>query len=54
MDLICFNCFSVFDYLWFWKGGVVDGISIVEMRNLFFILFNDILVNLNLKQNVGY
>lgn len=53
-DLIRFKSFSTSDYLWPWKGGVAEGISTAETRNLFPIPSNDISANPNLKQNAGY
>lgn len=53
-DLIRFNRFSQSDYLWQWKGGVRNGVSVPVFRNVFPIPSADINANPNLNQNDGY
>ncbi len=53
-DLIRYGKFTSSAYLWPWKGGVKDGKSVEEYRNLFPIPANDIVANPNLVQNPGY
>lgn len=53
-DLIRFNRFSESDYLWQWKGGVMDGASVPAYRNIFPIPTIDISLNPNLEQNPNY
>ena len=54
VDLIRFGKFTGGDYLWPWKGGVKDGISIDAKRAMFPIPAADIGSNPNLDQNEGY
>ena len=42
------------EYLWEWKGGAQNGVSIPEFRNLFAIPSEDMNANPNLTQNPGY
>ena len=53
-DLIRFGQFTSDSYLWQWKGGVKDGVSVDEHFNLFPIPDSDRLANSNLQQNPGY
>ena len=53
-DLIRFGKFTGGDYLWQWKGGVLNGTSVGDFRNLMPIPSTDIINNPNLKQNNGY
>lgn len=53
-DLIRFNKFTGGSYLWPWKGGTFDGISIPTSYNLFPIPLTAIQSNPNLTQNPGY
>ena len=42
------------EYLWEWKGGAQNGVSLPEYRNLFAIPAEDLNANPNLVQNPGY
>jgi hypothetical protein len=53
-DLIRFGEFSTGTYLWPWKGGVKNGISVQSFYNIFPIPSSDVSANPNLKQNPGY
>jgi hypothetical protein len=53
-DLIRFGKFTSGDYLWPFKGGVLNGTGVADYRSLFPIPVSDITVNPNLKQNSGY
>lgn len=53
-DLIRFGQFSDGNYLWAWKGGVVDGKKVESYRDLFPIPATDLGANPNLVQNTGY
>lgn len=53
-DLIRFGKFTGGSYLWPWKGGVKDGVSIPETYNLFPIPLAGLQANPNLTQNPGY
>lgn len=53
-DLIRFGKFSGATYLWPWKGGDVNGISISSNYNLFPIPRTALDANINLTQNSGY
>jgi hypothetical protein len=53
-DLIRFGKYTGDAYLWPWKGGTKDGISIPAHRALFPIPAADLATNPNLKQNTGY
>ncbi len=53
-DLVRFGKFSNGDYLWQWKGGTKDGITVPGHRDVFPIPTNDVNANPNLKQNTGY
>lgn len=53
-DLIRFGKFSNTDYLWAWKGGVMEGKSVEAWRDIFPIPSADLGANPNLEQNTGY
>lgn len=53
-DLIRFGKFTGSSYLWPWKGGVKNGVSIPSTYNLFPIPTSALQANLNLTQNPGY
>jgi starch-binding outer membrane protein, SusD/RagB family len=53
-DLIRFGKFTGGQYLWPWKGGVVNGKSIPETYNLYPIPSTALTANPNLTQNPGY
>ena len=53
-DLIRFGQFTDGDYVWQWKGGVMEGTQTPSFRNIFPIPAADIGANPNLTQNPGY
>jgi hypothetical protein len=53
-DLIRFGKFTSGDYLWQWKGGVLNGKAVEDFRNLLPIPSTDLNNNPSLKQNPGY
>lgn len=53
-DLIRFGKFTGGNYLWPWKGGVKEGVSIPDSYNLFPIPITAMQSNPNLTQNPGY
>ena len=53
-DLVRFGQFSQTDYLWAWKGGVKEGASVSQHRDVFPIPASDLGANPNLDQNTGY
>jgi len=53
-DLIRFGRFSKTDYLWPWKGGAKEGISVDSKFDIFPIPASDVNANPNLSQNKGY
>ena len=54
-DLIRFGKYTSSDYVWAWKGGVLEGRGVDEKFNLFPIPTTELNVNENLKpQNPGY
>ena len=53
-DLIRFDKYTGSAYLWPWKGGVKEGVSIEDKRALFPIPAADLGSNPNLEQNTGY
>jgi len=53
-DLIRFGKFASNAYLWPWKGGVANGTSVPEYRNLFPIPASEVSVNPAIVQNTGY
>ena len=50
-DLVRYNLLTGGDYLWPWKGGVMEGTSIDDKYNLFPIPASDLGANPNLVQN---
>ena len=55
MDLIRFNRYSgTTDYLWSWKGGILEGRNFDAFRNMFAIPADVMAANPNLVQNPGY
>ncbi|MBA2249746.1 MAG: RagB/SusD family nutrient uptake outer membrane protein [Chitinophagaceae bacterium] len=53
-DLIRYGKFTTSTYLWPWKGGVKDGRSVEDFRNIYPIPSSDVAANSNLTQNPGY
>ncbi|MCY7408937.1 MAG: RagB/SusD family nutrient uptake outer membrane protein [Chitinophagales bacterium] len=53
-DLIRYGRFTTNSYLWPWKGGVAEGTSVADFRNIYPIPNADIVANTNLTQNFGY
>ena len=53
-DLIRYGLFTSANYLWTFKGGVLNGVGVDNRYNLFPIPSTDMSVNGNLKQNEGY
>lgn len=53
-DLIRFGMFTGNKYLWPWKGGVKDGVSIPETYKLYPIPSSALQANPNLTQNPGF
>ncbi len=53
-DLIRFGKFTGSEYVWSWKGGILEGQGTESFRNLFPIPTADLNANANLKQNPGY
>jgi hypothetical protein len=53
-DLIRYGRFTTGTYLWPWKGGIQNGRSVEDFRNLYPIPAADLVANPNLKQNIGY
>ena len=53
-DLVRFGKFSGGSYLWPWKGGVKDGISVDSKYDIFPIPASDVGANPNLVQTPGY
>jgi starch-binding outer membrane protein, SusD/RagB family len=53
-DLIRFGKYTSGDYLWPWKGGVLNGKAVEDFRNLFPLPSADVTANPNLTQNSGY
>ena len=53
-DLIRFNQFVEGDYVWPWKGGVMEGRAVEPYRILYPLPVDDVITNPNLKQNPGY
>jgi hypothetical protein len=53
-DLIRYGEFTTSAYLWPFKGGVINGTSVADFRNIYPIPDQDRAVNPNLKQNPGY
>ena len=53
-DLIRYGQFSESSYLWAWKGGVKEGISVNSKFDIYPIPSADLSANPNLVQNPGY
>lgn len=53
-DLIRFGLYTSPNYLWAFKGGVLNGVGVDNRYNVFPIPSTDLSVNGNLKQNEGY
>ncbi|MGN6637890.1 MAG: RagB/SusD family nutrient uptake outer membrane protein [Mucilaginibacter sp.] len=53
-DLVRYGLFTSANYLWPFKGGVKNGTSVADYRNIYPIPDQDRAVNPNLKQNPGY
>jgi len=53
-DLIRFGKFTGSSYIWQWKGGVKNGVSVDEKFNLYPIPASDLAANPNLIQNDNY
>ena len=53
-DLIRFGKFTGSSYVWQWKGGVKDGMTVDSKYNLFPIPAADLAANPNLIQNEGF
>lgn len=53
-DLIRFGLYTSPNYLWTFKGGVLNGVGVDSRYNVFPIPTTDMSVNGNLKQNEGY
>jgi len=53
-DLIRYGLFTTGTYLWPLKGGVANGTSVADYRNIYPIPDQDRAVNKNLTQNPGY
>ncbi len=53
-DLVRFGQFTDGTYKWAWKGGVKDGASVPNYRNIYPIPSQDLGANPNLKPNPGY
>lgn len=53
-DLIRYKEFTTANYLWAWKGGVMQGKTVSDKYNLFPIPSNDLSANPNLVQTAGY
>ncbi len=53
-DLIRFGKFSSSNYVWPWKGGIKEGVSVDSKFDIFPIPAADVNANPNLTQNSGY
>jgi len=53
-DLVRFRQFSETNYLWAWKGGVIEGKSVEAFRDVYPIPASDLGANPKLEQNEGY
>jgi hypothetical protein len=53
-DLIRYGKFTTSAYIWPWKGGIAEGISVSDFYNIFPIPSADVSANPNLVQNPGY
>lgn len=53
-DLIRFGKYTGPNYLWQWKGGVMDGTGVSSNLTVFPLPSTDLIANTNLIQNTGY
>jgi hypothetical protein len=53
-DLIRFGKFTSGNYVWPWKGGVMEGKEIDDYRALYPLPSADLIANPGLDQNDGY
>ena len=53
-DLIRFDVFTGDSYLWPWKGGAAEGISVGDYLKIYPLPSDEIGSNTNLVQNPGY
>lgn len=53
-DLIRYGKYTNSGYLWTFKGGIKNGTSVEDYKNIFPIPLSDFSVNTNLTQNPGY
>lgn len=53
-DLVRFNLLTTSDYIWQWKGGVVEGKAVATKYNVFPLAASDVSANPNLVQHPGY
>jgi hypothetical protein len=53
-DLIRFGKYTGANYIWPWKGGVINGAAVSDHRKLYPIPSTDIGANPGLVQNPGY
>ena len=53
-DLIRYGLFTTANYLWTFKGGVLNGVGVDSRYRVFPIPTTDLSVNGNLRQNEGY
>ncbi|MBR9920361.1 MAG: RagB/SusD family nutrient uptake outer membrane protein [Bacteroidetes bacterium] len=53
-DLNRFGIYTGGDYLWPWKGGVMEGTSVQDYLRIFPLAESDLTANPNLDQNDGY
>jgi hypothetical protein len=53
-DLIRFGLFTGSEYLWPWKGGVMEGRAVADCRVLYPLAADDVIANPNLEQNDCY
>ena len=53
-DLVRFGCFTGNKYLWDWKGGAANGVSVDSHFDVYPIPADDVMNNKNLTQNYGY
>lgn len=53
-DLVRFDLYTSGSYRWPFKGGVLEGVGVDAIRNIFPVPATDLAVNPNLVQNPGY
>lgn len=53
-DLVRFGLLTSGDYLWDWKGNVLNGRAVDSKYNLYPLPADEVQANLNLKQHTGY